>query len=135
MNSHKLVIVGDVGVGKTAFIKQGLTKQFSSQYIATQEYKLNSISFHTNNGDVNFEVRDIAGQEKFGDQKDNFQGIECAIVMFDVTSRLSFRNVKPWVGILRKFIPGVPIVLCGNKCDIINRKIKEEDIVKLVVRF
>merc|ERR1711920_836406 len=42
-------------------------------------------------------VWDTAGQEKFGGLRDGYyiQG-QCAIIMFDVTSRISYKNVPNW---------------------------------------
>ena len=131
MNSHKLVLIGDGGVGKTTLINKGLTDEFERKYIATQGFEVNSIIFPFDNGQVTFEVRDIAGQEKYGDQKNNCEGAECAIVMFDVTNKMSYRNVGPWIKILRNYVPDIPIILCGSKCDIQDRKIKEEEAVTL----
>ena len=44
-----------------------------------------------------FNVWDTAGQEKFGGLRDGYyiQG-QCAIVMFDVTSRVTYKNVPNW---------------------------------------
>ena len=44
-----------------------------------------------------FNVWDTAGQEKFGGLRDGYyiQG-QCAIIMFDVTSRVTYKNVPNW---------------------------------------
>ena len=103
--------------------------------------------FHTNRGAIRFNVWDTAGQEKFGGLRDGyyiqvgceikfkgssykitFQG-QCAIVMFDVTSRVTYKNVPNWHRDLVRVCENIPIVLTGNKVDIKDRKVKAKSIV------
>ncbi len=45
--------------------------------------------------------------------------------MFDVTSRLSYKNVPTWYSeIIKYYDDPIPIVLCGNKVDIKERQVK-----------
>ena len=48
--------------------------------------------------------------------------------MYDVTDLDSFEKVKTWYFELRKYIPKeAPIIIAGNKCDIVNRTVELED--------
>lgn len=49
--------------------------------------------------------------------------------MFDVTSRITYKNVPNWHRDLVRVCEGIPIVLCGNKVDIKDRKVKAKTIV------
>ena len=40
---------------------------------------------------------------------------QCAIVMFDVTARVTYKNVPNWHRDLVRVCENIPIVLCGNK--------------------
>lgn len=40
-----------------------------------------------------------------------------AIIMFDLTSRLTYKSVPSWHRDLTHICPGIPVVLCGNKID------------------
>jgi GTP-binding nuclear protein Ran len=64
-------------------------------------------------------VWDTAGQEKFGGLRDGYyiQG-QCGIIMFDVTSRITYKNVPNWHRDLERVCESIPIVLCGNKVDV-----------------
>ena len=75
--------------------------------------------FYTNRGAIKFNVWDTAGQEKFGGLRDGYyiQG-QCAVIMFDVTSRVTYKNVPNWHRDLTRVCENIPIVLCGNKVDI-----------------
>jgi GTP-binding nuclear protein Ran len=75
-------------------------------------------------------VWDTAGQEKFGTLRDgNFVGAEAAILFFDVTSRVTYKNVPNWHRDLVRVCENIPIVLTGNKVDIKDRKVKAKSIV------
>ena len=78
---------------------------------------------------VRFNVWDTAGQEKFGGLRDGYYiGGQCAIIFFDVTSRVTYKNVPSWHRDLVRVLENVPIVLCGNKVDIKDRKVKAKQI-------
>ena len=85
--------------------------------------------FYTNRGAIQFNCWDTAGQEKFGGLRDGYyiQG-QCAIIMFDVTSRVTYKNVPSWHRDLVRVCENIPIVLCGNKVDIKDLKVKAKSI-------
>ncbi|KAB0350951.1 hypothetical protein FD754_015808 [Muntiacus muntjak] len=102
----KLVLVGDGSTGKITFVKHHLTGEFE-KYVATLGVEVHPL----------FNVWDTAGQEKFGGLRDVYYiQAQCAIIMFDITSRLTYKN-------------NILIVLCGNKVDIKDRKVKAKSIV------
>jgi GTP-binding nuclear protein Ran len=49
--------------------------------------------------------------------------------MFDVTSRVTYKNVPNWHMDLVRVCENIPIVLCGNKVEIKDRKVKAKSIV------
>jgi GTP-binding nuclear protein Ran len=125
----KLLLVGDGGVGKTTFVKRHLTGEFEKRYVATIGVEIHSLNFSTNLGEIIFNVWDTAGQEKFGGLRDGYyiQG-ECAIIMFDVTSRITYKNVPNWYRDITRVCENIPIVLCGNKVEVKDRKVKAKQI-------
>eukprot|EP00608_Synchroma_pusillum_P008897 CAMPEP_0198419152 /NCGR_PEP_ID=MMETSP1452-20131203/8_1 /TAXON_ID=1181717 /ORGANISM="Synchroma pusillum, Strain CCMP3072" /LENGTH=213 /DNA_ID=CAMNT_0044139275 /DNA_START=34 /DNA_END=675 /DNA_ORIENTATION=- len=126
----KLVLVGDGGTGKTTYVKRHLTGEFEKRYVATLGVEVHPLRFHTNRGPIQFNVWDTAGQEKFGGLRDGYyiQG-QCAIIMFDVTSRVTYKNVPSWHRDLVRVCDNIPIVLCGNKVEIKDRRVKARQIV------
>ena len=95
IQSYKIVIVGDAGVGKTTFVNHHLNGGFSGKYISTLGVDIHPIHFKTNYGEIIFDVWDIAGQEKFCGLDDRYY-IEArgVIAMFDTTAISTLRNVK-----------------------------------------
>jgi len=50
-----------------------------------------------NLGPIQFDVWDTAGQEKFGGLRDGYYiNGQCGIIMFDVTSRITYKSVPNW---------------------------------------
>jgi len=125
----KLVLVGDGGVGKTTLVKRHLTGEFEKKYIPTLGVEVHPLKFNTNCGPITFNVWDTAGQEKFGGLRDGYyiQG-NCAIIMFDVTSRITYKNVPNWHRDIIRVCENIPIVLVGNKVDIKERMVKARNI-------
>ena len=92
--------------------------------------EVHPLLFHTNRGPIKFNVwKCNPGQEKYGGLRDAdyIQG-QCAIIMFDIKSRISYKNVPNWHRDLTRVCENIPIVLCGNKVDIKDRKVKAKQI-------
>lgn len=53
---------------------------------------------------------------------------QCAIIMFDVTSRVTYKHVPNWHRDLVRVCDVIPIVLVGNKVDIKERKVKAKQV-------
>lgn len=123
--SFKLVPVGDGGTGKTTFVKRHVTGEFEKRYEPTIGVEVRPLDFHTSRGKIRFSCWDTAGQEKFGGLRDGYYiNGQCAIIMFDVTSRLTYKNVPTWHRDICRVCENIPIVLCGNKVDVKNRQVK-----------
>jgi len=117
----KISLVGDGGVGKTALTRRHLTGEFIKRYVPTIGVEVHPIAFHTTVGRVLFKVWDCAGQEKFGGLRDGYYiSSHGGIIMFDVTSRLTYQNVPNWHRDLCRVCGQIPIVLCGNKVDFMS---------------
>lgn len=126
----KLVLVGDGGVGKTTFVKRHKSGEFEKKYVATCGVEVHPLTFFTNYGPIIYNVWDTAGQEKFGGLRDGYYvGGKAAIIMFDVTSRITYKSVTTWHRDLTRVCENIPIVLCGNKVDVKDRKVKPKHIV------
>lgn len=122
-----MILVGDGGTGKSTFVKRHRTGEFSREWIPTIGVEVHPLTFNTTKGPICFNVWDTAGQEKFSGLKDGYyiRG-QCAIIMFDVTDKITFKNVPVWHRDIVKIAPGIPIVVCGNKVDVStnDRKVK-----------
>ena len=119
----KILVLGDSKVGKTSYINRLVNSTFlndSKETIGCDIITMNSIEF-----------RDVSGKDQYIGVRDLYYlGVDACIIMFDVCSRISFRNVKKWVADLKR-INNVPCVLVGNKCESSKRKMTHNVIYAL----
>ncbi|KAJ3330164.1 GTP-binding nuclear protein gsp1/Ran [Blyttiomyces sp. JEL0837] len=123
--TFKLVLVGDGGTGKTTFVKRHMTGEFEKKYVATLGVEVHPLTFSTNFGTICFNTWDTVKKSSVVSVTVTSQ---CAIIMFDVTSRITYKNVPNWHRDLVRVCENIPIVLCGNKVDIKERKVKAKSI-------
>jgi GTP-binding nuclear protein Ran len=129
MPTVKLIVVGDGGVGKTTFLKRHQTGEFERRYVPTFGCEVSPLKFTTNHGPIVFNCWDTAGQEKFGGLRDGYYiGGQAAILMFDVTARITYKSIPHWHKDLTRVCDNIPIVLIGNKVDSKDRKVKPKDV-------
>jgi len=120
VHRFKIVILGDTGVGKTSLAVRFVRDVFrkfettTGGTFYTQKVELEDDST------VKFNIWDTAGQERFRSVAPlYYRGAAAAIVVYDVTSYLSFTSAKSWIEELReRGDPDVLIVLVGNKIDL-----------------
>nr|QBK89566.1 MAG: Ras family GTPase [Pithovirus LCPAC001] len=121
-NVFKLSIIGDGATGKTAFAQKHRTSIFENEYIATMATEIYVIGFKTNKGKVFFNCWDIAGQKKFGGGflNDYYLNSDAALVFFDFSSKSTLTNTLKWKSEFKSVCTSVPVVLCGNKSDLVS---------------
>ncbi|KAL6212122.1 hypothetical protein ACLB2K_017343 [Fragaria x ananassa] len=101
----------------------------NQQTVDYPSFKLVLTGDDTNFGKIRFYCWDTAGQEKFGGLRDGYYILgQCAIIMFDLTARLTYKNVPTWHRDLCRVCENIPIVLCGNKVDVKNRQVKAKQV-------
>ncbi|KAK2951671.1 putative GTP-binding nuclear protein GSP1/CNR1 [Blattamonas nauphoetae] len=100
--------------------------------MASNGVDVSTLSLDTNLGPVRFNIWDSAGHERDGALPDGYyKDAQCAILMFDVTSRDTYENVDKWYRDLTGVNENIPIVLVGNKVD--SRK--SQDVERVEYHF
>ena len=115
----KVLILGDVSVGKTNFISQFTQGKFAENYSPTLSFDFQTKIHKTPNGKViKYQIWDTVGQEKFMSVSQNLllkvQGI---ILMYDITNQDSFDHIDTWLKTIKNCNDNIPIILVANKCD------------------
>lgn len=129
--SFKLLLAGDGATGKTTFLKRHLTGEFKKSYEPTIQVELQPLDFYTNHGMLRFYCWDLAGQKKHKDVNEGHRYYiegQCAILLFDFTSKVSYDNIPNWHRDLCSVCKNIPIVLCGNKAETKKRAINGKKI-------
>ncbi|XP_022617025.1 ras-related protein Rab-38-like [Seriola dumerili] len=120
----KVLVIGDLGVGKTSIIKRYVHQVFSQHYRATigVDFALKVLNWDHKTV-VRLQLWDIAGQERYGNMtRVYYREAVGALVVFDMTRLSTFQAILKWKGDLDSKVAlsngrPVPAVLLANKCD------------------
>uniref|UniRef100_H0W7Y1 RAB7B, member RAS onco family n=1 Tax=Cavia porcellus TaxID=10141 RepID=H0W7Y1_CAVPO len=120
----KLIIVGELGVGKTSLLHQYVHKTFYGEYQTTLGASILSKVIILDDTTLKLQIWDTGGQERFRSMVSTFyKGSDGCILAFDVTDLESFEALDVWRGdILAKMEQSYPMVVLGNKIDLEDRK-------------
>lgn len=132
---YKLVLLGDTSVGKTSLVWRFVNNQFNEAVETTVGAAFSTQSVTLENGKIiKFEIWDTAGQERFKSLAPMYyRNASCAVVVFDLTSEISFQRARDWVKQLAlSNNPDIVIALAGNKSDMNVREVKQDDIKTFV---
>ncbi|KAH8849557.1 Ras-related protein [Schistosoma japonicum] len=116
----KLLLIGDSGVGKSCLLIRFADESFSETYISTigVDFKIRTIDL--DGKVVKLQIWDTAGQERFRTITSSYyRGAQGIIIVYDVTDKTSFINVKSWLQEIEHYANStVNRLLVGNKCDL-----------------
>lgn len=121
----KIVILGESGVGKTCIVKRLLNPNTPfpdvevpgtiepGEHFERLQYRGKSVHLH---------IVDTAGQRRFNSADSLvpqiFRGVRGVVVVFDLTTQLSFLEVRNWLAVVKKRCSEeTPLILVGNKTD------------------
>ena len=128
----QLLIIGNSSVGKTSILTRYSSKTFNENYLATVGLDFFSKDETIDNKIIRIKIWDTAGQERYKSfTKCFFQKAQGIMVVYDVTSQKSFKDLQFWIDSLKTNIYEdtslVPIIIIGNKIDLPKREVTKED--------
>lgn len=139
---YKILVIGDLGAGKTSIIKRYVHHFFSQHYRATigVDFALKVLNWDSNTT-IRLQLWDIAGQERYGNMtRVYYKEAVGAFIVFDVTRLNTFESVTNWKTDLDSKVQlpdgsQIPCVLLANKCDqpkegIVNSSSKMDEYCK-----
>ncbi|MFX0022522.1 MAG: Rab family GTPase [Candidatus Hermodarchaeota archaeon] len=119
---YKLSLIGDNGVGKTSMSQRYVHGIFKADYKATIGTYISKkeCEFKELGTSVRFMIWDLAGQSQFERLwPDYLTDSRAGIIVYDITSRESFDNVKKWYDIIKRVaLPHIVLILVGNKVEL-----------------
>ncbi|XP_065635665.1 ras-related protein RHN1 [Quercus suber] len=131
-NTHnaKLVLLGDMGAGKSSLVLRFVKGQFLEFQESTIGAAFFSQTLAVNDATLKFEIWDTAGQERYHSLAPMYyRGAAAAIIVYDITNAESYARAKKWVQELQKQgNPTMVMALAGNKTDLEDkRKVTAEE--------
>jgi small GTP-binding protein len=117
----KLILLGDVGVGKSSIIQRYNENKFKEGSSSTLNSYFIEKEVKIQEEDIILELWDTAGQEQFRSITKIFvKNSKVILLVYDVTSRKSFESVTYWHDyIIKELGPNIILGLAANKIDLI----------------
>jgi len=128
INRQKIILTGDVSVGKTSIISVLMGQKFTNEYEASIGVDFFSKTIKYKGKIIKLQIWDSAGQEKFRSLIPNYiRGSSLVFIVYDISNRKSFENLQSWIDFVNN-IENSNIVIIGNKSDLQNeRKVTTEE--------
>lgn len=138
MNTHKIVLIGDSGVGKSSMVTWLLYRRAEEPNSATIGAAFYSKEFNMGNKKIKFNIWDTAGQERFRSiAKLYYRNAEGCFAIFDITNHDSFLNLSSWIEDYQKENDIMNLIIIANKTDLDTQKwqVKESEISQLAKEY
>ena len=137
--THKTILLGDSGVGKTSLLVQFDTKRFQpGNFAATVGIGFTNKVVVVDDTSIKLQIWDTAGQERFRSVTHAYyRDAHALLLLYDVTNKTSYDNIRAWLSEIREHAnEDVVIMLLGNKSDCgTERVVKREDGERLAQEY
>lgn len=134
----RLVLLGNICVGKTSFANKLCNNRYSHFYESTVGVDYFAKTIRLNNNMMKYQIWDTSGQKKFVPiLQSYYKNIAGFIFVFDLNNVKSFKDLNFWLNELYKTNPNHDLyckLLIGNKTKD-NNKISHTDIDKFCVKY
>lgn len=116
----KIIILGDSAAGKSKLVERYLMDDYAPQQLSTYALTLFRHKERLDDGNVvPIDLWDTAGQDRFNSLHPSyyFRAHAC-ILCFDITRKITYKNLEKWYEELRTYCPSIPCMVVGNKIDV-----------------
>lgn len=136
----KVVVLGDLGVGKTSIIRRIMGEDFKQvpATIGVEFMYLNIKNIDKNDPNISLTIQiwDTSGAEKYkAITSNNLRGADGAYLVYDLSNGESFNSIEYWYNEIMASNDNTVIYLIGNKNDLIYEKgriVRKELVVNFV---
>ena len=120
----KFIIIGDSAVGKSNMLLRYIHDRFNEDFHSTIGVEFGAKNIQIDGKVFRIQIWDTAGQETFRSiTRAYYKNSVCAFVVYDISNRTTFDNIKSWVEDCKRLSPKtVLMVLVGNKIDLEERR-------------
>ena len=130
--SYRIVVLGTGGVGKSALSIQFVKGEFANEYEPTIEEN-HKKTFLVDDYPIQIEILDTAGMENINHlRQTSLRAGQGFIIVFALNERETFDKISEIHEDLltTKGATSVPLVICGNKCDLDGKEVTTEEAQK-----
>ena len=126
----KVILLGEMGVGKTNLINAYCDRQFVTHTCPTNSPEFSQKKIKIDNKKYFIDIWDTAGQERYHSMTKIFiKGAQVIIFVYDITDQDSFKKLNFWVNFVEELLWEDSVYgLLGNKTDLYeNQKVNIND--------
>ena len=118
----KLIVIGDSGTGKSSLLHRFVEDAFSEEQTQTIGVEFGAKVVQLLGKRVKLQIWDTAGQERYKSvTRSYYRGAVGCLIVYDITSRLSYEHVPQWLADVRQLAGNdVVVMIVGNKSDLAN---------------
>ena len=136
--TNKVILTGDYAVGKTSLIRRFVENEFKKNYISTLGVQVSENVVNLSEATtINFIIWDIGGQvtQIAPYRKKFYDGVNAAFIVIDRTRPKNLESVKKWYNDIKKSVErNIPIVMVGNKSDLVEEIVISEEEIKEIAK-
>ncbi|MFX1428167.1 MAG: Rab family GTPase [Promethearchaeota archaeon] len=120
----KFIVIGDHEVGKTSILRRFVEGRYLADYRTTIGLNVLTHNFEFFGNEISLFLWDIGAQQYFKRyRKVYYKGAQAAFIVFDLTNKDSFYNIRTWLNELNEFKEHeISVVIVGNKRDLENER-------------
>ena len=134
--TFKVILLGDVSVGKTSILNRFMEKKYEEDYQCTINISSQKKTLILFNLVVELNIWDTCGEERFKSLSRQFYKNANGIVLnYDINNRKSFESLNNWLNDIKEYAnKNVSIIIVGNKNDL-ERNVSKEELINFCEKY
>jgi len=123
VNICKILLSGDAGVGKSKLMERFVDGTWNEAYEVTIGVNFKIQLIEVDGRTFKLQLWDTAGPEGFrAITQSYYRGSDIVYLVYDITRRDTFNNLRTWMGEITHYSPTVKVVLVGTKLDLPEKR-------------
>ena len=135
----KIVLLGDVGVGKTNLMNVFFKQEFKNDPFSTTNPYCLQKEIKRGKNTYTYSIWDTAGQEKYRSITKQFiRDAKIILLVYAIDNRKTFDDIDDWINFVKENKGGDKclMALVANKCDLIDdQKVSDEEGEEFAKKF
>ena len=125
----KMILLGESGVGKTSIISRYVNDKFSENFVTSSTMSYVAKIIEKNKKTIKLNIWDTIGQEKYRSISKLFlNDTKIVILVYDITSEESFKNLDYWLQLYKDILgEGIIVGVAANKSDLFLKQEVPDD--------
>eukprot|EP01102_Stenamoeba_stenopodia_P002567 TRINITY_DN12426_c0_g1_i1.p1 TRINITY_DN12426_c0_g1~~TRINITY_DN12426_c0_g1_i1.p1 ORF type:complete len:200 (-),score=27.26 TRINITY_DN12426_c0_g1_i1:62-661(-) len=131
----KVLLVGDVAVGKSCIIERFVHKRYSGRHYATIGVAIDAAELTVDGQKYKLHVMDTSGQDRFrAVTQSYYKSAQAIVLVYDITSQTSFQSLGAWITSIKQFADqACVLIIAASKSDLADQRTVDQEEVKRVI--